>query len=71
MLGVVNKAIEAFVCQRYGDKLWADLLIDRFAKRQSKMHQDVLEDIGGYLDQRFRNASFVTPTRNASNAAIL
>ena len=28
MLGVVNKAIEAFVCQRYGDKLWADLLID-------------------------------------------
>ena len=27
MLGVVNKAIEAFVCQRYGDKLWADLLI--------------------------------------------
>jgi hypothetical protein len=95
MLGVVNKAIEAFVCQRYGDKLWADLLIDlslpgyefeamltyedgitydlidRLAKRQSKMHQDVLEDIGGYLDQRFRNASFVTPTRNASNAAIL
>ena len=73
MLGVVNKAIEAFVCQRYGDKLWADLLIDlslpgyefeamltyedgitydlidRLAKRQSKMHQDVLEDIGGYL----------------------
>ena len=29
MLGVVNKAIEAFVCQRYWDKLWADLLIDR------------------------------------------
>ena len=28
MLGVVNKAIEAFACQRYGDKLWADLLID-------------------------------------------
>ena len=28
MLGVVNKAIEAFVCQRYGAKLWADLLID-------------------------------------------
>ena len=28
MSGVVNKAIEAFVCQRYGDKLWADLLID-------------------------------------------
>ena len=27
MLGVVNKAIEAFVCQRYGDKLWADLLM--------------------------------------------
>ena len=73
MLGVVNKAIEAFVCQRYGGKLWADLLIDlslpgyefeamltyedgitydlidRLAKRQSKMHQDVLEDIGGYL----------------------
>lgn len=73
MLGVVNKAIEAFVCQRYGDKLSADLLIDlslpgyefeamltyedgitydlidRLAKRQSKMHQDVLEDIGGYL----------------------
>ena len=73
MLGVVNKAIEAFVCQRYGDKLWADLLIDLslpgyefeamltyedgitydlidcLAKRQSKMHQDVLEDIGGYL----------------------
>ena len=24
-------------------------LIDRLAKRQSKMHQDVLEDIGGYL----------------------
>ena len=73
MLGVVNKVIEAFVCQRYGDGLWADLLIDvslpgyefeamltyddgitydlidRLAKRQSKMHQDVLEDIGGYL----------------------
>ena len=73
MLGVVNKAIEAFVCQRYGGKLWADLLIDlslpgyefeamltyedgitydlidRLAKRQSKMHQDVHEDIGGYL----------------------
>jgi len=73
MLGVMNKAIEAFVCQRYGGKLWADLLIDlslpgyefeamltykdgitydlidRLAKRQSKMHQDVLEDIGGYL----------------------
>lgn len=49
MLGVVNKAIEAFVCQRYGEKLWAELLIDRLAKRQSKMHQDVLEDIGGYL----------------------
>ena len=73
MLGVVNKTIEAFVCQRYGDKLWADLLIvlslpgyefeamltyedgitydliDRLAKRQSKMHQDVLENIGGYL----------------------
>ena len=73
MLGVMNKAIEAFVCQRYGEKLWADLLIDlslpgyefeamltyedgitydlidRLAKRQSKMHQDVLEDIGGYL----------------------
>ena len=71
MLGVVNKAIEAFVCQRYGDKRWADLLIDLslpgyefeamltyedgitydlidpLAKRQSKMHQDVLEDIGG------------------------
>ena len=28
MLGFVNKAIEAFVYQRYGDKLWADLLID-------------------------------------------
>ena len=28
MLGVFNKAIEAFVCQRYGDKLWADQLID-------------------------------------------
>ena len=28
MLGVVNKVIEAFVCQRYGDGLWADLLID-------------------------------------------
>ena len=74
MLGVVNKAIEAFVCQRYGDKLWADLLIDlslpgyefeamltyedgitydlidRLAKRQSKMHQDVLEDILLSLD---------------------
>ena len=73
MLVVVNKALEAFVCQRYGEKLWADLLIalslpgyeieamltyedgitydpmDRLAKRQSKMHQDVLEDIGGYL----------------------
>jgi hypothetical protein len=54
----------------YEDGITYDL-IDRFAKRQSKMHQDVLEDIGGYLDQRFRNASFVTPTRNASNAAIL
>ena len=62
MLGFVNKAIEAFVCQRYGGKLWADLLIDlslpgyefeamltyedgitydlidRLAKRQSKIH---------------------------------
>ena len=28
MLGIVNKAIEAFVFQRYGDKLRADLLID-------------------------------------------
>ena len=28
MLGVVNKEIEAFVCHRYGDKLWANLLID-------------------------------------------
>ena len=28
MLGVVNKAIAAFVSQRYGDKLLADLLID-------------------------------------------
>ena len=76
MLGVVNKAIEAFVCQRYGGKLWADLLIDlslsgyefeamltyedgitydlidRLAKRQSKMHQDVLEDIA-LMSQKF------------------
>ena len=28
MLRVFNKAIEAFVCQRYGDKLWVDQLID-------------------------------------------
>ena len=28
IIGVVNKAIEAFVFQRYGGKLWADLLID-------------------------------------------
>jgi hypothetical protein len=82
MLGVVNKAIEAFVCQRYGDKLWADLLIDlslpgyefeamltyedgitydlidRLAKRQSKLHQDVLEDIGGYLVAEDSQATF-------------
>ena len=73
MLGVVNKVIESFVRQRYGDKLWADVLvdlslpgyefeamltyedgitydlIDGLAKRQSKMYQDILEDIGGYL----------------------
>lgn len=73
MLGVVNKVIESFVSQRYGDKLWADVLvdlslpgyefeamltyedgitydlIDGLAKRQSKMYQDILEDIGGYL----------------------
>ena len=81
MLGVANKAIEAFACQRYGDKLWADLLIDlslpgyefeamltyedgitydlinRLAKRQSKMHQDVLEDIGGHLVAKDSQAS--------------
>lgn len=32
----------------YEDGITYDL-IDRLAKRQSKMHQDVLEDIGGYL----------------------